>query len=358
MTLVKMAPPNKTLKGHKLILTDARDLPSDALSRLRASFPDLQVQPFDAEAADIWKDATLALGSSRNLPTVAQARKLELFQLTSAGADGLSGQPIFDDTEISFCTASGVHGPQISEWVVSTFLAFQHRLPEYLGNQQQGQWKISKNPTDDSVGQRVQISRGILGYGSVGRQVARVCKAMGMTVHAYTLHPRRTPGSRRDDSYAPPGLGDPSGDLPDRWFAGGSTAELHAFLGSGLDLLVVALPLTARTRGLIAGPELEVLRARRAFLSNVGRGPIVRTADLMDALERGVIRGAALDVTDPEPLPDGHPLWHAKNVIITPHVSGATSKYMERVFEVLMANLTRLSNGERLMNLISRKEGY
>lgn len=237
---------------------------------------------------------------------------------------------------------------------MSTFLAFQHRLPEYLENQQQGKWKPSKHPSDSSVGQRV----GILGYGSVGRQVARLCKAMGMTVHAYTLHPRRTPSSRRDDSYAPPGLGDPAGALPDRWFAGRSTADLHAFLGSGLDLLVVALPLTPQTRGLIAKPEFDILRARKAFVSNIARGPIVDTHDLIDALENGTVRGAALDVTDPEPLPDRHPLWRAKNIIITPHVSGATSKYMERVFEVLMANLTRFSNGERLMNLINRKEGY
>ncbi|KAH8711640.1 D-2-hydroxyacid dehydrogenase [Beauveria bassiana] len=309
MTLIKLPPPNKTLRGHKLVLADPRPLPKDALDRLHARFPDLKVQHYDAEATDPWADATLALGTTFNLPSVEQAKKLELFQLTSAGADGLVGKPIFDDTKISFCTASGVHG-------------------------------------------------GILGYGSVGRQVARLCKAMGMLVHAYTLHPRRTPSSRRDDSYAPPGLGDPSGALPDRWFAGGSTAELHAFLGSGLDLLVVALPLTPQTRGLVAHAEFEVLRANKTFVSNIGRGPIVDTEDLVDALERGVIRGAALDVTDPEPLPEDHPLWRAKNVIITPHVSGGSSKYMERVFEVLLANLTRFSNGERLMNLINRKEGY
>ncbi|ATY64537.1 NAD(P)-binding domain [Cordyceps militaris] len=354
MTLIRVAPPNKTLKGHKLLITDPRGLPDAAVDRLHNRFPDLQVQRLGEDADDSWRDATVAVGSTSSLPSIDQAAKLELFQLTSAGADGLVGNPVFDDTKISFCTASGVHGPQISEWVVSTFLAFQHRLPEYLENQQQGKWKTSKHPSDDSVGQRV----GILGYGSVGRQVARLCKAMGMTVHAYTLHPRRTPSSRRDDSYAPPGLGDPAGALPDRWFAGGSTADLHAFLGSGLDLLVVALPLTPQTRGLIAKPEFDILRARKAFVSNIARGPIVDTHDLIDALENGAIRGAALDVTDPEPLPDRHPLWRAKNIIITPHVSGATSKYMERVFEVLMANLTRFSNGERLMNLINRKEGY
>lgn len=197
-----------------------------------------------------------------------------------------------------------------------------------------------------------------MGYGSIGRQVARVCKSMGMSVHAYTLHPRRNPQSRRDDSYHPDGLGDPDGTLPDQWFSGGSTVELHEFLRSGLDLLVIAMPLTPKTRGLISKPEFEVLRAKRTFVSNIGRGPIINTSDLIDALEQDVIRGAALDVTDPEPLPEAHPLWHAKNVIITPHVSGNTTKYMERVFEVLMANLTRFSNGKRLMNLINRKEGY
>lgn len=114
MTLVKLSPPNKTLKGHKLLLTDPRALPEDALDRLHASFPDLHVQPFDAEATDPWENVTLALGSSSRLPSLEKARRLELFQLTSAGADGLVGKPIFDDTKIPFCTASGVHGYAIS----------------------------------------------------------------------------------------------------------------------------------------------------------------------------------------------------------------------------------------------------
>lgn len=110
MTLIRLPPPNKTLRGHKLVLADPRPLPKDALDRLHARFPDLKVQHYDAEATDPWADATLALGTTFNLPSVEQAKKLELFQLTSAGADGLVGKPIFDDTKISFCTASGVHG--------------------------------------------------------------------------------------------------------------------------------------------------------------------------------------------------------------------------------------------------------
>jgi len=179
-----------------------------------------------------------------------------------------------------------------------------------------------------------------------------------MDVHAYTLHPKTTPESRRDDAYAPPGLGDPDGTLPSKWFSGTTKAELHAFLASGLDLLVVAVPLTELTRHLLAAPEFEVLSEKKTFVSNVARGPVVHTADLIDALDKGLIRGAALDVTDPEPLPDGHPLWSAKNVIVTPHVSGNSSAYTERVLAIVEKNLTRMSEGKELTNRVSRKDGY
>lgn len=216
---------------------------------------------------------------------------------------------------------------------------------------------------------------GILGYGSIGRQTARLCAALGMTVHAYTLHPRPTPASRRDTSWAPPGLGDPEGTLPARWFSGGSRAELHAFLSSGLDLLVVATPLTDRTTHLLGKEEFEALAAGhdrnrdgndnggkggkgRAFVSNIARGAVVSTEDLAEALETGLIRGAALDVTDPEPLPEGHPLWRAPNVIITPHVSGASTKYYERALAVLQCNLRRVSEGAELVNRVDKTRGY
>ena len=101
-----------------------------------------------------------------------------------------------------------------------------------------------------------------------------------------------------------------------------------------------------------------MLAKKKAFISNIGRGPIVHTDHLIDALDREVIRGAALDVTDPEPLPDGHPLWHAKNVIITPHVSGGSTKYLDRVLAILEGNLGRLSEGRELANRVSRREGY
>lgn len=193
--------------------------------------------------------------------------------------------------------------------------------------------------------------------------MARISIALGMSVHAYTLHEKPTPSSRRDNSYTPPGTGDPEGLLPAKWFSGSSKEDLHQFLGSGLDLVVVALPLTDLTRGLIGKDELEVLArgkgdSGKVFLTNIARGPIVVTDDLVEALNGGLLRGAALDVTDPEPLPEDHPLWTAKNVIITPHVSGNSSAYLERVLRIFTGNLRLLSEGKPLMNVINKKEGY
>lgn len=179
-----------------------------------------------------------------------------------------------------------------------------------------------------------------------------------MDVYAYTLHARLTPESRRDDSYAPPGLGDPEGTLPSQWFSGSSIEDLHHFLRSGLDLLVVATPLTGATRGLITQSEFNILGNSRSFIANISRGPVIKTDDLVRALNDEVIRGAALDVTEPEPLGEGHPLWTAKNVIITPHISGVSTGYGGRVMHLLELNLDRLSQGKRLKNVVSREDGY
>ncbi|KAH8746599.1 2-hydroxyacid dehydrogenase [Diaporthe sp. PMI_573] len=207
--------------------------------------------------------------------------------------------------------------------------------------------------TMDATG-RVDL-QGVLGYGSVGRQCARLAKALGMDVHAFTFHERPTPESRKDDSYTEPGLGDPLGEFPSKWLFGED--QLNDFL-EGLDLLVIILPLTSQTRGMIGREQFEILGKRKAFVSNVGRGPIINTDDLVEALEAGTIRGAALDVTDPEPLPSDHPLWKAKNVIITPHVSGNSNHYNERALRILAENLKRHVAGKELMNKVNRSLGY
>lgn len=158
-----------------------------------------------------------------------------------------------------------------------------------------------------------------------------------------------------DGSFAESGLGDPTGELPSRWFHG--QEQLNDFI-SGLDLLVVTLPLTPATKDIISTEQLEALGKRKGFLCNVARGPVVNTDALMAALNNGTIRGAALDVTDPEPLPPDHALWKAKNVIISPHVSGNSNHYNERVLKILAQNLHRRAQGKPLINKVNKSLGY
>ncbi|KAF6804570.1 d-isomer specific 2-hydroxyacid dehydrogenase [Colletotrichum sojae] len=361
--IMLLPPPNPTLEGHKLLILSQFKPTDEYLARLHKQFPGLKVvfhelnfperapRPgFDREE---WKDVTVLLTGSA-LPAPEDAPRLQYVQLQSAGANHVLQNPLFKETDVAFATANGVHGPQISEWIISTFLSFQHQLPKYIDNFRDGKWSRDNDWVEDCVDRTI----GILGYGSIGRQTARVATALGFKVHAYTLHPRPTPDSKRDNGYAPPGLGDPEGKFPARWFSGASKADLHAFLGSGLDLLVVATPLTDKTSHLLSAEEFRILSEKRTFVSNIARGPVVNTDDLIEALDKGLIRGAALDVTDPEPLPEGHPLWKAKNLLITPHISGLSTSYADRVLAILEYNLKRLSEGKRLVNVVNKKEGY
>uniref|UniRef100_A0A8H7K9T7 D-isomer specific 2-hydroxyacid dehydrogenase NAD-binding domain-containing protein n=1 Tax=Bionectria ochroleuca TaxID=29856 RepID=A0A8H7K9T7_BIOOC len=359
MTLIKLSS-GSDLKGHKLVLYAPRPTPPEAVAHLKAKFPGLEIavyhkqffdtDPYQDISREEWKNVTILVTGSM-IPDPEAVPKLQYVQLFSAGANHVVNKPLFQETDVALCTANGVHGPQIAEWVISTFLAHQHQIPRYLEQQREEKWsRADEEETEDAVGRTV----GILGYGSIGRQVARVAKALGMNIHAFTNHPRNTPESRRDESYTPEGLGDPEGIFPSKWFSG----DLHTFLSSGLDLLVISVPLTPKTHHLLGQAEFQALAGRRTFVSNIARGPIVKTDDLIEALDAGTIRGAALDVTDPEPLPTGHPLWKAKNVIITPHASGASTAYYERVLKILELNLGRLSRGEELTNKVDRKEGY
>lgn len=197
-----------------------------------------------------------------------------------------------------------------------------------------------------------------MGYGCIGRQVARVATALGMDVYAFTHRERPTPESRRDESFTEKGLGDPEGAFPSKWFHGNTPEAINEFLSQDLDLLVLCMPLTDLTRHMISAPQFQILSKKKAYVSNIGRGPIINTPDLIDALDQGLIRGAALDVTEPEPLPKESPLWLKKNVIITPHVSGNSTRYNERVLGILKYNLKRMSEGKGLVNVVDRKLGY
>ena len=181
-----------------------------------------------------------------------------------------------------------------------------------------------------------------------------------MRVLAYTATPKDSAAKRRDGGFVVPGTGDVEGEIPEKWFSGLGKAELHEFLRQGIDWLVVSVPLTEQTRGFLGKDEFEVLKETGgpAFVTNIARGPIVDQEALVAALKDGTVAGAALDVTDPEPLPAESELWDLENVVVTPHISGSGVAYEERAFQVLEVNLGRRERGEELINVVKRERGY
>lgn len=199
---------------------------------------------------------------------------------------------------------------------------------------------------------------------------ARILHAMGMHIIACTSSEKTTPESRRlraattafNESSS---IGDDEGVLPTEWHSGATRSSLHKFLASDLDILAIFTPLTPSTLHALGKEEFDMLSRRASkspaaaagagapFLVNVSRGPIVVQDELVSALRDGRLSGAALDVTDPEPLPEDHELWRMPNVSITPHMSWCFEEYVEDCLEsVLAENLRRVGKGEGLVNQI------
>lgn len=171
-----------------------------------------------------------------------------------------------------------------------------------------------------------------------------------MELYAFTANERPTVESREHRGFRIPHLGDDKGEFPAKWFHGKTKEALNDFLSQGYDLLIISLPLTKLSEKLMSAEQFRILSKRKTFVVNIARGPIVDQDALIEALETGLIRGAALDVTDPEPLPAEHPLWKAKNCMITPHVSWLSTHQLGRIKGILADNLERFYKGEKLMN--------
>jgi phosphoglycerate dehydrogenase-like enzyme len=182
-----------------------------------------------------------------------------------------------------------------------------------------------------------------------------------MEVIAYTLRPRPTASDRKDKNWYQANSGDPDGTIPTDYFHGNSKKELHTFLARNSDILVLSLPLVASTRHMISDEELTIMNTKSpAFLVNIARGPIIDHDALLASLRKGPanggLLGAALDVTEPEPLPQDSELWTLPNVFISPHVSSVTPQTTRRAFEILEENLLRRANLGEMVNVVKRAE--
>ncbi len=276
-----------------------------------------------------------------------RARGLKWIQLLSAGADHVLGGPLKGGA-IPITTASGIHATPIAEYTLASMLAYAHRIHLAIRAQVRREWMRSgafMAGVDDIRGQTL----GIIGYGSIGRETARLAAAFGMKVLAL----KRDPFDRVDPGWCPAGLGDPEGKIPARYFG---SDEREAILRES-DYVSVTLPLTDHTRKFIGEREFAAMKPG-AYLVNIGRGEVVDERAMAAALTAGKIGGAGLDVFEHEPLEASSPLWDLENVILTPHISGANRGYMDKACELFLENLKRFAANRPLLNQVDRILGY
>jgi len=279
---------------------------------------------------DLAAELEVVFGSLPQRDMLASARRLKWIQTQGAGVNGVL-IPEVRERDVTITNAP-IHAEAVTEHVFGMLLMVTRRLGEAWDQQKTARWKgydFGAN-LDALPGKTL----GLFGVGAIGGQSARVGKAFGM----------RTLGLRRTGEAHP--------DI-DRMY---SEEERLDFFHDA-DVILNTVPLTERTRRAISWNEFAAMKPG-AILMNAGRGPTVHTEALMAALRDGKLGAALLDVTDPEPLPDDHPLWTMERVFITPHYGGSQPQYQERVAPIFLENLRRYVAGEPLMNVVDKKEGY
>ncbi|EMA46135.1 D-2-hydroxyacid dehydrogenase [Halococcus saccharolyticus] len=278
----------------------------------RAATPD--------EERDLLARTTVATGSTVEPSVLDRAENLRLFACSYAGYGHLPTEA-FKDHGVSVTTASGVHAPNIAEHVLGFLLTFCRRHHEGWRRQQRREWRAY--PTRELAGSTVTI----VGLGALGGGVVERLQGFDIDTIGIRHSPER---------------GGPTDEVL-------GTDDLHDALAR-TDHLVLAVPLTDETEGMIGAAEFDTLPPD-AVVVNVARGPVIDTDALVSALRSNAIGGAGLDVTDPEPLPEDHPLWGFENVLITPHNAGHTPEYYERLADIVAENLRRVENTGKYENL-------
>ncbi|WP_129113462.1 D-2-hydroxyacid dehydrogenase [Halegenticoccus tardaugens] len=284
---------------------------------------DVRLARTPRDERDFVAGARVVTGVGIDESLLDRADELELFACAFAGTDHLPMDAL-EARGVAVTNAGGIHAPGIAEQAIGNVLVFARRLHEGWRRKRNREWRHFQS--SELAGGTVTI----LGLGSIGQAVAT--RLRGFEVE--TVGVRYTPEK-----------GGPTDEV-----IGFEADAIHEALAR-TDYLIVACPLTETTRGLIRESELATLPPS-AVIVNAARGGIVDTDALVSALRSNGIRGAALDVTDPEPLPAEHPLWRLENCLITPHTGGHTPKHWDRLADIVAQNVVRLDEGEELENLV------
>jgi phosphoglycerate dehydrogenase-like enzyme len=336
---------------QEIVVLSTMRFTDELLDKLRAVSPRLMVKQRDCRNAkqveQALEESVEVLYTSYLPVDLGRASKLKWVQMHMAGIDHLLDHPIMK-SDILLTTASGIHATTIVEYVFASILAFNRRVPQMLYYQSRcewpkGRWHLFARP------ELRDSTLGIIGYGSIGREVGRIARCFGMRVVAT----KRSVSQMRDVGYVAQDTGDKEGVLLDEVFPPERLSEMLSLC----DYVVVAVPLTLETRKLIGKAELRAMKPS-AYLVNISRGGTVDEVALLRALQEGWIAGAGLDVFEEEPLSSDSPLYELENIILSPHVAGFTLRYDERASDLFAENLRRYLAGERLLNLMDKARGY
>jgi D-2-hydroxyacid dehydrogenase (NADP+) len=301
---------------------------SGALSALRQMTSEVEFIPPTADLAEV--DAILGFCPG---DLIESGKSIRWVHMTSAGVDDCVPIPAFRSRNILLSNSQRLTGPVISEHAIAMMLALTRGLDLHLASQREHAWSggyVSRRPV--TINGKTLL---VVGLGGIGTDVAQRAHALGMRVIATRNSKRAGP-----DFVSYVGLSD----------------ELHKLAGEA-DVVVNTAPLTAETSGMFDAIFFTKMK-RTAYFINVARGGSVVTSALVDALNKGQIAGAGLDVTEPEPLPAGHALWRAPNVIITPHVSNDSELGIQVRIDVMKENVRRYIAGDALLSVVDLKRGY
>jgi len=307
-------------------------------AKLAEDFPQLLVVQRDSYEGveEHLRNAEVIFTISLRPEQFALARKLRWIHAPTAAVHQLLFPEIVD-SGVLVTNSSEVHGPVVAEHVMALIFALGKKIPQAVRFQLRGEWGQEGMWTEGVPPREIAGSTlGLIGVGSIGRRVAQMASALGMRVIAVREHVEKGKPGGVDAVFAP--------------------SAMDEVLKQS-DYVVVAAPLLAETQGLMNAQRISVMKTS-ACLINVGRGPQVDNAALVEALRSHRIAGAALDVFDREPLPADSPLWKAENLLITPHTAGLTEKLWLRHYEHFSENLRRYLAGQALRFVVDKQKGY
>lgn len=309
--------------------------PVQFAENIRRRWPAMRVVhlPTYEHILDELPDADILVGFSLRQEQFAFARKLKWIHATAAGVAQLM-YPELRKSGIVVTNARGIHSVPMAEHILGMIIAMARRFPDAVRFQRVGHWAQQEiwDARPSELNGKVLL---IVGFGSIGRELARLMQPMGMHVWGVTRS------------------GQGKNAFVERIFP---AAELHTALPQA-DFVVIAAPETPDTRQMIGQRELALMKPT-AYLFNVARGTLIDEDALIAALHSRAIAGAGLDVTAEEPLSSESPLWKFDNVFITPHISAGTDRLWQRQEDLLMDNLARWFEGRELLNRVSLEQGY